>query len=122
MSRSVPASFKISLLTGFIVLILPAFLFSGISLSAWGIGYSLGLATVLLHLATSFVSEKVGGNKFIGYYYFGLFVRFLLVCFIFIFLLATTKIDEFSFTVSFIISYIFHSVNEVIFLNQELSN
>ena len=122
MNRSVSAPFTISLTAGFIVLMLPALFFEGISLTGWGAGYLLGLATVVLHLITSLISKRAGGNKFVGFYYFGLFIRFLFVCFILIFLLVTTKIDEFSFTVSFIISYIFHSVNEVIFLNQELSN
>jgi hypothetical protein len=84
-------------------------------------GYFLGLFAVIIHLISSAVNKSADEN-FLKIYFISLFVRFLIVCLIFIFILATTKIHEFSFTVSFIISYIFHSVNEVIFLNHKLTN
>jgi drug/metabolite transporter (DMT)-like permease len=90
--------------------------------AAWLSGYTLGLTAVLIHLFSSVFNQKSSDEKFTSIYFFSLLVRFLIVCSIFILVLLTTKIDEFSFTVSFIISYIFHSVNEVIFLNRKLTN
>jgi hypothetical protein len=90
--------------------------------AAWLSGYLLGLTAVVIHLLSSVFNQNASEERFTTVYFFSLFVRFLIVCTIFILVLLTTKIDEFSFTVSFIISYIFHSVNEVIFLNRKLTN
>ncbi len=90
--------------------------------AAWLSGYTLGLTAVLIHLFSSVFNQKTSEDKFTTVYFFSLFIRFLIVCTIFILVILTTKIDEFSFTVSFIISYIFHTVNEVIFLNRKLTN
>ena len=89
---------------------------------SWIIGYLLGLFAVAIHLLTSLYTNDKTDITFLRHYYVSLLLRFLLVCFLFIFILIMIKIDEFSFTVSFIISYLFHSVNEVIFLNKKLSN
>lgn len=89
---------------------------------AWIIGYLLGLLAVAIHLVNSKFISKKNDLSFFRHYYISLILRFLIVCFFFIFILTMIKIDEFSFTVSFIISYLFHSVNEVIFLNKKLTN
>ncbi len=88
----------------------------------WFTGYLIGLFTVLLHLGASMFSKKTMLKDFISSYFFGLLLRFVLVLALFVLILILTKIDELSFTVSFIISYILHSVNEVILLNQKLSD
>lgn len=87
----------------------------------FSVGYFLGLFAVIIHLISSSINKKEDQN-FLRVYFISLFVRFLIVCLLFILIITTTKIHEFSFTVSFIISYIFHSVNEVIFLNHKLTN
>lgn len=89
---------------------------------AWITGYLLGLFAVAIHLVTSLFTNQKNDVSFFRSYYVSLFIRFLIICTLFIFILTMIKIDELSFTVSFIISYLFHSVNEVIFLNQKLSN
>jgi len=89
---------------------------------SWIIGYLLGLFAVAIHLVTTLFTDDKTDITFLRYYYVSLFLRFLTVCFLFIFILTLIKIDKFSFTVSFIISYLFHSVTEVIFLNKKLSN
>lgn len=98
------------------------FLLPSVEGIAWLIGYLLGFFAVIVHLFSSLFIKDSPSEQFAAAYFLSLFVRFLIVCIIFVILLITTKIDEFSFTVSFIISYIFHSVNEVIFLNQKFSN
>jgi hypothetical protein len=92
------------------------------SASGWFTGYLIGMVTVLLHLGASMFSKKTVLRDFISSYFFGLLLRFVLVLTLFVLILILTKIDELSFTVSFIISYILHSVNEVILLNQKLSD
>ncbi|PAU95684.1 hypothetical protein CK503_01080 [Aliifodinibius salipaludis] len=58
--------------------------------------------------------------KFITRYYISLGLRFLLVLVALVVILKTTKIHQIYFTVSFIISYIFHSVIEIISINKLL--
>lgn len=47
-------------------------------------------------------------------------IRFFIVLTTFALLLLLTKIDEIFFTVSFIISYLYHSITETIFINKIL--
>ncbi|MEX0822795.1 MAG: hypothetical protein WD008_00315 [Balneolaceae bacterium] len=84
-------------------------------------GYFLGTAAVVLHYVTTSYLRNVDEDKFYIYFLLSLFVRFMLVGGVFIFILVTRKIDHLSFTVSFIISYIFHSVIDVILINQKIS-
>lgn len=88
----------------------------------WYSGYGIGLLAVFLHYGATVLSNKSLLRDFLVSYYFGLFLRFAIVISLFILIIILTKIDELSFTVSFIISYILHSVNEMIFLNQKLSD
>ena len=87
----------------------------------WAAGYILGMLAVAMHVLIVWLINDFDKRNFIGRYYLGIFFRFLLTLGLFTSLLILTEIEHFSFTLSFIISYIFHSVNEVIFLNQKLS-
>lgn len=115
--KIVISTIVIGLLFVFVGIIIPDKFISG-----WFTGYLIGLFTVLLHLGASMFSKKTMLQDFISSYFFGLLLRFVLVLALFVLILILTKIDELSFTVSFIISYILHSVNEVILLNQKLSD
>lgn len=86
------------------------------------IGYFLGLLAVTLQFITSAVILNAQGNSFFVFLFSTLFIRFLLVLSIFVLILLTTKIDSLGFTVSFIISYIYHSVIEIILINKKLTN
>lgn len=90
--------------------------------SGWFAGYGVGLLTILLHFATSYFSGKWYKKRFFLLYVSAIIVRFLIVLGIFIVLLIMEKFDQFSFTVSFLISYICHSVINIILLNKELTN
>lgn len=60
-------------------------------------------------------------NKlFIQVFFFSMAIRFILILIVFGILLGVTKIDEIYFTVSFIISYLYQSVTEMIFINKIL--
>lgn len=88
----------------------------------WSTGYVLGLLMVIVHLISSIYNKNSAKEAFKKVYLISLSLRFLIVCALFVLILVSTKIDEFSFTVGFIISYLFHSVNEVIYLNRKFSN
>jgi hypothetical protein len=59
-------------------------------------------------------------NTFMKVFFFSMAVRFVLVLAAMGILLGLTKIDEIYFTVSFIISYLYQSVTEMIFINKIL--
>lgn len=122
MRRNFSGYIWISTLVFAVLNFIVAFLLESDEATAWLIGYLVGMFAVVVHLFSSLIVKKKNENEFVKAYYLSLFIRFLMVIALFIIVLATTKIDEFNFTVSFIISYIFHSVNEVIFLNRKFSN
>jgi len=83
-------------------------------------GYTLSTVFVL---SSIWVVERFSGaeNKvFIKAFFLSTIVRFIFVLLAFALLLSITKIHEIFFTVSFIISYLFQSVTEMIFINKIL--
>jgi hypothetical protein len=64
--------------------------------------------------------QNADGTVFIQVYIFSIAIRFIVVLALFGILLATTKIDEIYFTVSFIISYLCQSVTEMILIHKFL--
>lgn len=84
-------------------------------------GYALGFLAFLLHLATGFLTRKLDNDQFFKVFFLSLTVRFLVILGLFILLILSEKFEQLSFTVSFLISYIFHSVTDMIFLNDQLS-
>lgn len=99
---------------------LVVFSIEGISVGSWYTGHLLGMATVILHLASSYIFGRKEGKQFLKAYFWSLISRFFAVCFIYAMIIIWTEIEEISFTFSFVISYLFHSVIEVIFLNNKL--
>lgn len=90
--------------------------------SGWFAGYGVGLLTIFLHYATSSYSGKWYKKRFLLFYISAMIIRFLIVLGIFIILLIMEKFDQLSFTVSFLFSYICHSLINIILLNKELTN
>ena len=93
-----------------------------VSIYSWVTGHLLGLFAVLFHLLSSSYSGKKSGKKFLKTYFWSLFLRFLVVCILFALIIIWTNIEEISFTFSFVISYLYHSVIEVVLLNKKLSD
>lgn len=101
-----------------------------LSLGFFYIGEQEGVAVLSgVMLSAIFVSSsawifdafKNAENRlFTKIFFFSTAVRFLLVLTLFAILIGVTKIDEFYFTVSFIISYLCQSVTEMIFINKIL--
>lgn len=92
------------------------------STAGWIAGYFLGLLAVLMHYGFSLFTRRVNDAQFAQVFLAGLLLRFLIILSLFLILILSEKFDQFSFTVGFLISYIFHSVNDVILLNKKLTN
>jgi len=111
---AIAVCFSLFLATG---ILLPFIGFGG-----WITGYLLGFGAVASHLLMVFSMEGLPWQRFLLRYYVGLLIRFLLVLSLFILLLLATNIEQISFTLSFIISYIFHSVVDVILIHKTSTN
>jgi drug/metabolite transporter (DMT)-like permease len=116
-SKIAAALFSLAALFFVVFLLLPSQASSGLVA-----GYLLGFLAVVLHYVMSLFTNKISDQYFMWYYFGGLFVRFLIVLGLFLLLIISGKFDHLSFTVSFLISYIFHSVIDVILLNEKLTN
>ncbi len=90
--------------------------------NGWLAGYGLGVVTILLHFIASKAFKRLSERNYFRVYFLGIAIRFVLVIALFIWIIIYGKIDQISFTVSFIISYIFHSVIEIILINKKLTN
>lgn len=88
----------------------------------WGMGYLVGLLAIVLHFVMSFFTKRWSNEHFFLLYTPAMIVRLIIVLVIFIGLLIWEKFDQFSFTVSFLISYICHSAINIILLNKELTD
>lgn len=92
------------------------------SLAAVVLGY---LLSYLFVLSNFFVVRKMqmdDQGRFLKLFFGALAVRFLVTLLLFAWVLVALKIDQIFFTVSFIISYIFYSIIEIIFINKILEN
>ncbi|PWN06248.1 hypothetical protein [Rhodohalobacter mucosus] len=120
--KQIPARIVAALgIYAFLHLITALFLPEG-TVAGWIAGYILGLLAVIMHYLFSLFTRKVDDAHFAPVFLAGLLLRFLIVLSLFLVLILTEKFDQFSFTVGFLISYIFHSVNDVILLNKKLTN
>lgn len=64
--------------------------------------------------------SSTDNRMFVQVFFFSTAIRFVLVLILFGILIGVTKINEIYFTVSFIISYLYNSVTEMIFINKIL--
>lgn len=104
----------------FYLVVLP-FLPEGTGLS-WGAGYLLGVVTIALHLMLTLLVKNINDEAFFRFYFLGMVLRFVLVLVLYVAIIISGKFDQIIFTVSFIISYLFHSVIEIILINKKLTN
>ncbi len=95
-------------------------LLSGSNYLAVSVGF---LLSFLFVGSNFFVIKQIKTEKsanILTRFYLSLGIRFLLVIAALVVILKTIKIHQIYFTVSFIISYIFHSVIEIILINKLL--
>lgn len=90
------------------------------------LGIVVGYALSFIFVASNFLIvrkiELKDQNEFLTLFFVSITLRFILVLLCFAVVLTVVKIDQILFTISFIISYIFHSVIEIIFINKVLEN
>lgn len=107
-------------LIGFLILLGIIFLLSPKYYPAVSVGFFLSFVFVGSNF---FVIKQIKTEKssnLLRRFYLSLGIRFLLVLVALVVILKTIKIHQISFTVSFIISYIFHSVIEIILITKLL--
>ncbi|MEP1306795.1 MAG: hypothetical protein ABJK11_10470 [Balneola sp.] len=83
------------------------------------------LLSVIFVFSSTWVMDNfwnADSKLFVKVFFFSMVIRFILVLAALGILLGMTKIDEIYFTVSFIISYLYQSITEMIFFNQLLQN
>ncbi|OAN62571.1 hypothetical protein A8B79_03220 [Balneola sp. EhC07] len=83
------------------------------------------LLSLIFVLSSAWILDNfwnADSKLFLKVFFFSMVIRFLLVLAAMGILLGLTKIDEIYFTVSFIISYLYQSITEMIFFNQLLQN
>ncbi len=105
------------------LLILIGVLFFFVQIQLIGSGLLGFLLSFVFVLTSAWVNERLIDSEwgtFTEVFFFAMFVRFIVVLVALIFFLQLEKIDEIFFTVSFIISYLYHSVTEMILFNQLL--
>lgn len=125
MNPAVQTYFSRTLKIGVAVSALILLTFFVIPLSSfWALllGYMLSFLFVASNFFVIRQIDTEGQKKFLKYFFGSLVARFVLVLTAFALVLVAIKIDQILFTVSFIISYILHSVIEVIFINKILEN
>ncbi|MEX2585125.1 MAG: hypothetical protein WD315_01950 [Balneolaceae bacterium] len=93
-----------------------------IDVVGWISGYLLGLLAIAVHLVMYQLFKDADWKQFLAYYYLVFFLRLLLILSLFFLVLAVTNIEQVSFTLSFIISYILHSVIDIILIHKTSTN
>jgi hypothetical protein len=113
----------------FLVISLVAFLIfwgGSLLLQSYTIAVVTGYLLSFLFVGSNFwviqKIKKTDVSKFYWQFFISLGIRFTLVIVVLIMILRTTEIHEIYFTVSFIISYILHSVIEIISINKILES
>ena len=107
---------------GFLVVLVGTFVTIRSNLFATATGYLLSFIFVGSNF---FIINRIKGpdtSKFYRQFFISLAVRFCLVLVAYVVILEGIKIHQIYFTVSFIISYIFHSVIEIISINKILES
>lgn len=102
-------------------LLLPAFS-PGLEAFSWWAGYGLGFLAVTLHYLLALRTFRLPAEELLSGYYLGTALRFLVVLSLFLILLVRDSVAQIPFTLSFIISYIFHSVIDVILIDKILAD
>ncbi len=84
------------------------------------IGFLLSFGFVLISIVVLERTWKFKDNAFLKAFWVSMLARFAGIIVLLIIIYGATKIDEIYFTVSFIISYLCHSITEMIFINKIL--
>lgn len=107
---------------GFLTLLGVVFFVPGSDNIALFVGYGLGFLAIGVHYLLSTLSMRWENETFLSLYTPLSLLRLLAILGIFITLIFLGNFDQFSFTVSFLISYIYHSVINIFLLNKRTNN
>ncbi len=83
-------------------------------------GYLISFVFVFVSVVALERTWKLNDNTFMNVFWGSTFARFVGIIIVLVLIYGATKIDEIYFTVSFIISYLCHSITEIIFINKIL--
>lgn len=111
-----------AIVSGLVLMAFSAFYLEQDRLPGWVAGYMVGLLATALHYLQVRLLNKLENENFFSLYSPMSLARMMIVLLIFITLLILEKFDQFSFTVSFLISYIYHSVINIFLLNKRTNN
>ena len=109
-------------LAGILALICVTIFFTEIDAISLFAGYGIGMLAIGLHYLMSVLSMTWENETFLALYTPLSMLRLILVLGLFVTLVFLGNFDQFSFTVSFLISYIYHSVINVFLLNKRTNN
>jgi len=109
-------------LAGILALISVTIFFTEIDAISLFAGYGIGMLAIGLHYLMSVLSMTWENETFLALYTPLSMLRLILVLGLFVTLVFLGNFDQFSFTVSFLISYIYHSVINVFLLNKRTNN
>lgn len=98
------------------------FIFSELDKTAAVAGYALGFLSIGLHYIMSAFSMRLENDAFFSLYMPASLLRLLVVISIYIAVIIMGNFDQIGFTVSFLISYIYHSVINIFLLNKRTNN
>jgi len=109
-------------IAGILALICVTIIFTEIDAISVFVGYGIGMLAIGLHYLMSVLSMRWQNETFLALYTPLSMLRLLLVLGLFVTLIFLGNFDQFSFTVSFLISYIYHSVINIFLLNKRTNN
>ena len=107
---------------GVLGLIILQLVFPDLDRAALGFGYALGLLAIGLHYVMSALSVRLDDDTFFSLYMPASLLRLLVVLSLYVAAIILGKFDQIGFTVSFLISYIYHSVINIFLLNKRTNN
>ncbi|MEX1010611.1 MAG: hypothetical protein WDZ29_00970 [Balneolaceae bacterium] len=116
--RLKPAFILIGL--GLVVLAGVSFFIPSETLPAVFTGYLCGFSGVFLHLIFVRLFRKVDDARLLRYFLVGISLRFLIVLALFTLVFLQIESGKISFTFSFLVSYIYHFVIDIIFMHRNL--
>src|SRR5690625_4388741 len=108
----------LAIIAGALLWLSAALLPMGIDIAGLLTGYFLGLLAVLMHYLVIWFTRDLEHERCFRLYAWGGCLRSTAILIHVTLLLRLVNIEQISFTLSFIISYIFHSVIEIVFLHK----
>src|SRR5690625_7566813 len=108
----------LAIIAGALLWLSAALLPMGIDIAGLLTGYFLGLLAVLMHYLIIWFTRDLEHELSFMFYYLGVFLRFMSLLLLFTLVLVLVTFVHCSFTLGFIMSNMFDSVMELVFLHK----